>query len=109
MADVGVVLRSALLEEVLRAILLEGGEWTADDLVDETGSPYATVTKELRRLEGSGLVDVRTAGRTRFFSAASRDPATRALTRALATSTEGGDEMSKKKKGKKKDGKKKKK
>jgi DNA-binding transcriptional ArsR family regulator len=110
MADVGELLRSPLLEELLRVILLDGGEWTADDLSAETAAAYATITKELRRLERAGVVSVRVEGRTKFFSAASRDPATRALARALAASTtEGGADMSKKKKGKKKDGKKKKK
>ena len=110
MADVGELLRSPLLEGLLRAILLEGGEWTADELSADTGSPYATITKELRRLERSGVVTVRLEGRTKFFSATSRDPATRAFARALAASTtEGGDSDMSKKKGKKKDGKKKKK
>ena len=51
LADVALLLRSPLLAEILGAILLEGGEWTADELSAVTEAPYATVTKELRRLE----------------------------------------------------------
>lgn len=104
------VLRSPLLEEILTVVLVGRGEWTAEELAAETESPYPTVTKELRRLEQAGLVTVRVVGRTKFVAAASADPATRALARALAASQpwDGGDEMSKKK-DKKKDKKKKKK
>lgn len=91
-------------------ILLGRDEWTAEELVAETDSPYPTVTKELRRLEQAGLVTVRVVGRTKFFAAATDDAATRAFARALAASQpqDGGDDMSKKK-DKKKDKKKKKK
>lgn len=110
MADIGALLRSPLLAQLLGAILLEAREWTADELASLTETPYATVTKELRRLERAGVVGIRTKGRTKFFSAARGDAATRALARALAASiaAEGGEDMAKKK-GKRKDGKKKKK
>ena len=93
------VLRSQLLEEILRLVLLSRDEWTAEEIAEETESPYPTVTKELRRLEQSGFVDVRVVGRTKFFAAAIHDPATRAFARALAASQphDGGDGMSKKK------------
>lgn len=109
MADLGLVLRSPLLEEILRIVLLGRNEWTAEELASETESPYPTVTKELRRLEHAGLVTVRVVGRTRFFTAATGDAATRAFARALAASRpqDGGDSLSKKK-DKKKDSKKKK-
>lgn len=95
---------------MVRAILLERREWTADELASLSETPYATVTKELRRLEQAEFVTIRTQGRTKYFSATSGDAATRAFARALAASTpaEGGEDMAKKK-SKKKDGKKKKK
>lgn len=104
------LLRSPLLEAILRIVLSGRDEWTAEELADETESPYPTVTKELRRLEQAGYVSVRVVGRTKFFAAATDDAAVRAFARALSASRvrDGGDVMSKKK-GKKKDGKKKKK
>jgi DNA-binding transcriptional ArsR family regulator len=109
-ADVSGLLRSPLLAEILHLVLVERGEWTAEQLATRTEVPYPTVTKELRRLEVAGVVRVETIGRTKFFTAAVDDPATRALARlvALGVDAKGGGDMSKKK-DKKKDSKKKKK
>lgn len=111
MADIGAVLRSPLLTEILEVVLSSTDEWTADELAGETGAPYPTVTKELRRLERAGFVDVRVAGRTKFFAAAIDDAVASALAVALTASLDerDGGGMSKKKDKKKDKGKKKKK
>jgi sugar-specific transcriptional regulator TrmB len=105
--DLGPVVRSDLLVEILHLVLVERGEWTADQLASRTGAPYPTVTKEVRRLERSGLVTTTVIGRTKLLRADSSDSATRAFARAvaLARRPEGGDmakKKDKKKKGKKK-------
>jgi DNA-binding transcriptional ArsR family regulator len=111
LAHLGPLLRSDLLEQILRLVLVDGGEWTAELLAAETGSPYPTVTKEVRRLERSGILTVRAVGRTKLLSAMPGDASVKALTRALALAPlpEGGDDMAKKKDKKKDDKKKKKK
>ncbi|MGD9798488.1 MAG: winged helix-turn-helix domain-containing protein [Acidimicrobiia bacterium] len=103
MADIDPVLRSPLVADLLRLVLLEHREWTADELAAETATPYPTVTKEVRRLQRAGLVGARVVGRTKFL-VATDDPVTLALGRAIAASTSagGGDDMAKKKKSKKK-------
>jgi len=60
-------------------VLVEGGEWTADELAERAGAPYATVTKEVRRLERAGVLTTTVVGRTKFLAADLTDPAVRAL------------------------------
>jgi len=110
-ADISGLLRSPLLGEILHLVLVERGEWTAEQLAARAATPYPTVTKEVRRLERAGVLQVTVVGRTKFFTADRTDPTVRALARLVALGVaplEGGDDMSKKK-DKKKGGKKKKK
>jgi DNA-binding transcriptional ArsR family regulator len=70
--------------EILRLVFVEGGEWTAEE-PSQTSAAHPTVTKEIRRLEGTGLVLVSVEGRTKYLRADRGEPASRALRRALAT------------------------
>lgn len=110
MADLAKLIRSDLLGHILHVVLVEKGTWTAEALAERTGSPYPTVTKEVRRMQRAGIVTVTVNGRTKHITANGADPAVRPLARAIALGLApgGGDDMSKKK-DKKKDGKKKKK
>ena len=107
MIDLVPVFRTPQVAALLRLLLADGGEWTADDLTEQSGIPYATVTREIRRLERAGVVTTEIDGRTKFLTANTSDPAIRALARAvkLGSLPKGGDPVAKKKdkkKGKKK-------
>ncbi len=60
---------NAVAEPRRREILerLSGGERPVNDLVDELGLAQPVVSKHLRVLREVGLVDVRDAGRRRFY------------------------------------------
>jgi sugar-specific transcriptional regulator TrmB len=92
-------------------VLAARGELTAERIAEGVGAPYATVTKEIRRLQRAGIVEWRTEGRTKYVRAARGDVVVRAIRQALKASEprEGGAAMSKKKDKKKDDKKKKKK
>jgi hypothetical protein len=64
------------LQGVLLALLLgqSGREWTLEELTAASGEPYQTVGNEVRRLQGAGLVAVRTVGRSKFLRAAEANP-----------------------------------
>ena len=105
--DLDLLLRTPLTAELLRIVVSEQGQWTAEELSDVTGAPYPTVTRELRRLQKSGVLAVEVVGRTKLLSLQADDAMVRALARtvALGPGPKGGDMA--KKKGKKKDSKKK--
>ncbi|MFZ0160215.1 MAG: hypothetical protein WAL50_14405 [Kineosporiaceae bacterium] len=64
------------LQGVLLALFLgqPDRDWTLDELATSTGNPYATVGNEVRRLQGAGLVSVRTVGRTKLLRANTSSP-----------------------------------
>jgi predicted transcriptional regulator len=101
------LLRSDTLAGVLELLFLEQGPWTAEELAEQSGAAYATVTKEVRRLQSAGLVTVSTSGRTKYLAPDKHDPTARALTRLLQAARETGDGLgsgtgSRKPKGRKK-------
>ena len=95
------------MAEILSIFVNQRGEWTAEELSEWTGAPYPTVTREVRRLERSGVLVTSVTGRTKLLSLDTADPAVRALVRAISLSPSIGKEgdMAKKKdkKDKKKD------
>jgi hypothetical protein len=64
------------LQGVLLALLLgqPDREWTLEELAASSGEPYQTVGNEVRRLQGAGLVRVRTVGRSKFLRAEEASP-----------------------------------
>ena len=81
------VFRSRLVGELL-ALLLSDPErrWTAEELADRTGTPYPTVTKELRRLAEAALVRTEAIGRTKLVRADDTNPYFRPLAELVALS-----------------------
>ena len=60
------ILRSQLVGQLLGLTAVGGDRrWTIDELVAATGGAYATVTREIRRLERAGLVDTEEIGRSK--------------------------------------------
>ncbi|MBA2282395.1 MAG: winged helix-turn-helix transcriptional regulator [Acidimicrobiia bacterium] len=102
MGHVSPLFRSETLVGVLALLFLEPGPWTAEELAERSGAAYATVTKEVRRLQHAGLITVTTSGRQKFLAPDRSDAAARALVRLLQAATKGGDPMAKKKDKKKK-------
>lgn len=81
------VFRSRLVGDLLALILSDPSEkWTADDLARRTGAPYPTVTKELRRLADSGLLQSETLGRTKLVWADETNPYFRPLSELVLMS-----------------------
>jgi predicted nucleotidyltransferase len=69
------VFRSQLQGEVLALVLSDPAvEWTVGELVQRTGHPRQTVSNEVRRLEGAGLLLTRSVGRTKLMKANTDSP-----------------------------------
>lgn len=108
MGQITPLLRSDTLAGILELLFLEPGPWTAEELAEQSGGAYATVTKEVRRLQSAGLVTVSTSGRTKYLAPDKNDPTARALTRLLQAARDTGDGLGKGKGKKKTKGKKRK-
>jgi predicted nucleotidyltransferase len=81
------VFRSRLVGDLLSLLFPDPAKkWTADDLARRTGSPYATVTKELRRLTAAGLLRTETLGRTKLVWADEDNPYFRPLSELVLQS-----------------------
>lgn len=74
------ILRSRLVGDLL-ALLASVPErwWTLDEVAMRTGGAYPTVTREVRRLQGSGLVEVEEIGRSKRVRLDAANPLYRPL------------------------------
>jgi hypothetical protein len=69
------VFRSRLQGVLLSLVMGQSDrEWTVEELAAASGEPYPTVGTEVRRLQGAGLVTVRTVGRSKFLRADTASP-----------------------------------
>ena len=76
------------LQGVLLALILgqPDREWTLEGLATSSREPYQTVSNEVRRLQGAGLVAVRTVGRLKFLQANTASPYFRPLAQLVLMS-----------------------
>lgn len=69
------VFRSRLVGDLLSLTLLDPDRtWRTSELVDRTGAPYPSVTRELRRLGQAAILAGESAGRTRLWKANRENP-----------------------------------
>ncbi len=73
------IFRSQLQGELLALVLLGQDQMTVSDLARRLGAPFATVAREVNRLEGAGLLRSRRVGRARQIAVDDDNPAVRPL------------------------------
>ena len=74
------ILRSRLVGDVLALLASDPERWRGmDELAGRTGGAYPTVTREVRRLEQAGLVEVEEVGRSKRVRLETTSPLYRPL------------------------------